>query len=245
MTLDEKLFNTLKFCSLEVPSGYITVGLSSEGKLGAPQIFHARDFVCQELLDLSLVDQEARPRYLIKLLQNLILEPDVKIVDFYEKEVIEFIMTIYQIYYGNAFSNVDYEITDEDWELLKKKYKYDKDPKDFLNAQAQYNAKKWRPKYDIFLDALEYNVLPPDFKKSAIVKNQQGVYEFSYPKYGDFTLAREAVRVAFAGEEQRFDTLKKKIDIRDQIEDRIRAGEPIDMKQLPPITASEINEYNN
>lgn len=244
MNLESLLCNTISSCSSITPAGYITVGLSSEGNLGAPILFHCRNFTCEELLNLSLVDVDSRPRYLLDLLQKLILEPDVLVSNFYEKEVIEFIMTLYQIYYGNTFLNMDYEMTDEDWEVLALKYK--ESPDDFLNAQYQYNSKKWRPKYDIFLDALEYNTLPKDFKKTAIVKNKTGeIYEFSFPKYGDFSLARDSIRMAFAKEDSKFSQLQKKIDLKTDIENRIRKGEAIDINKLPVISNKEIISYNN
>jgi hypothetical protein len=243
MNLEDTIYNTLRLCSNTVPSGYITCGLSSEGKLGAPKLFHSRDFTCGELLNLSLVDQNARPRYLIELLQNIILEKDVKITDFYEKEVIEFVMNIYQIYYGNIFSNVDYEITADDWEAIKIRYK-DK-PEDFENAQLQYKSGKWRPKYDIFLDALDYNTLPPDFKKTAVVKTKNGgVYEFSYPKYGDFSLSREVIRVAFAGEDLKHKQTQQKAEMKYEIESRIRKGELIDRSRIPLLSNEEVATYN-
>jgi hypothetical protein len=53
------------------------------------------------------------------MLDSIIYEPNVKVEDFHEKEVMELILILYDAFYTDTLTDLDWEYTDEDWKWLK------------------------------------------------------------------------------------------------------------------------------
>src|SRR5574344_957288 len=77
------------------PAGYIPIRLSTLGRVGAPALFHIRNFSTRDLMKISLTDEEDVPAQVLELLKDLIWEEDVDVETFHEEEIIETLVLLY------------------------------------------------------------------------------------------------------------------------------------------------------
>ena len=139
---------------LEIPAGYMEIRLSTKGKLGAPEVFHVRNFTTEDLMDLSATEQSEIPIQVINCLQGIIWEPDCDVKKFHENEVVETLFRIYKEYFNTVLVDMPWKMTDEDKEFLKKQFGGAQSP-DYLNRIAAYETEEWVPRWDIDLDSFE------------------------------------------------------------------------------------------
>jgi hypothetical protein len=227
-----------------VPSGYVSVELSSRGQLGAPKVFHVRNFGVEELVALSLSDPVERQIKICEALQDMIWEKDVKVSNFHEKEVVELLVFIYYTFYGQSFQNLEYDPTEEDWDYLAKQFG-GKDAEEYTRARQQFSAGQWKPKFDIDLDkSVKYLELPDDFKSTALVTKQSGFScKYSFPRYGDVVLTREVVNRVWKKEDSKYRSIAEILRFRRDSEERIRKGETINYRSIPNVTQADYDDY--
>jgi hypothetical protein len=232
-----------KDVNADIPSGYISIELSTHGLLGAPKRFHTRNFDTADLLNLALSEEEDLPEKVAKMLDNLILEKDVSVMNFHEKEVIEYLVRLYQAFYSNTLKEAEFPWNEKDIEFLKDKYgnttEYERNVFDLRN-------RKWIPKTTIDLSVVEtYDLDPDTFHTNIYLTDKQSGFAagFSFPRHGDIVVLRNFVIKEFRDRDKQYASVKDVLKFRRDAEDRIRRGEDIQLSRLPNIPEIERDKY--
>lgn len=228
----------------DIPNGYISIELSTRGLIGAPRLFHVRNFSTGDLLNLALTDDAELPMKVCDMLDNLILEKDVSIRDFHEKEVIETLITIYRTFFTSIMKDVEYQMQDDDWAFLEERL--GKDTPEFTVRAQEYRNKQWVPKTNIELDKVDYYDIPDDIKTRVHVKRGDFDAVFSYPRYGDIIVLRDFIEKVYREDDKRFASINNILKFRKDAEERARRGEEIDLRRMPNITKDDelrLKEY--
>ena len=61
----------------DIPSYYVKINLSTEGKVGAPKEFHIKNFSTRDIMELALTEEKDIPEKLLHILQSLIYEKNL------------------------------------------------------------------------------------------------------------------------------------------------------------------------
>lgn len=211
----------------KVPSGYIKIELSSQGKVGAPACFHVRNFNTEDLMDLALTDQADLPIQVVKKLQDIIWEPveecDVK--KFHEKEVVETLFIIYKNFYTHVLPEIPWELTDEDKAQIAVECG-GKDSDAYQARMQAYEKGDWKPVWDINLDKVETYDIPDDFRTNChIVKKASGfTYDYSLPKYGDVLILRDYLELVFKEKDKKWSAIKEQMQTKMQMDQDFKSG---------------------
>jgi len=225
------------------PPGYIPVELSTKGFVGAPKLFHIRNFDTADLVGLALTDEDRLPIIVSEMLDGLIWEKDVSVSTFHEKEVVETIVRLYQAFYSDVLKDVEFPWNEEDIDALKNKL----GDSDETRAQIQdLRTRKWIPRVDIQLskDVNTFDINPDELKKELYLKDKTGfTVGFSYPRYGDILTLREFMKEAYKDTDQQFASLKNTLKFRQDAEERMRQGENIVMSRIPNVPDFEKDKY--
>lgn len=243
---DEKLkeANKVVVNNNTVPSGYITIELSTKGKVGAPAVFHVRNFTTEDLMDLALTDENEIPFQVIKKLQDIIWEKDCDVKQFHEKEVIETLFILYKTFYSTTLPDVNWELTEDDKKFLAANYggentiKY----KERINA---YNNGKWVEKWSIDLEKIKTYDIPDDFKTRVhVVKKQtQFTYDYGIPRYGDVLILHDFIDVLYKEQDKRWAAIKEQVTKKNQLDNAFKNGSSeIDGSRIF-IPENELKEY--
>lgn len=227
-----------------VPNGYIEVRLSTKGKLYAPEVFHIRNFKTEDLMGISLMDDDEVIIRVAKMLDDLILEKDVSVKDFHEKEVMETLFILYKTFYNPVMKNMDYTVTEKDKEwLANQNGGYESET--YRQIERDLKSGKWKPKMEINLNNINL-IVPEDIKKTARVKRPSGfTCVYSMPKYGDTLVLREYVQQHWANKDKQFESISKMLKFKYDSEERWRNGENINIQSIPNVPQSEIKKYND
>jgi hypothetical protein len=227
-----------------VPSGYISIELSTQGLVGAPKLFHARNFDTADLMNLALSEDEDLPEKVARMLDNLILEKDVSVLEFHEKEVVEFLVRLYQAFYSNTLKEIDFPWNDEDIEFLKKEYGGDT-AVEFQTRYSDLKQGREKPKTDIDLSTVEtYDLDPDTFKTNINLTDKSGFkVGFSFPRYGDVVVLRNFIRQEFRQSDKEFANMKEVLKFREDAKKRVREGEDIQFNRIPNIPEFERDKY--
>lgn len=189
---------------IEVPAGYVEIRLSTKGKLGAPEVFHIRNFKVGELLNLSLSTESELPRRLISTLNSMIYEA-IDVSQFHEKEVEELMVYVYTNFYQDRLDDVVFPLDEEDFEYIKNNKP---------EMLEDLEAKRWVPRTSIVItqDADLYDVAD-DFNPNITITNKKtGFYvTFGFIKYGDRLLVKDFLDSYYADEEKKFAKIKNQI----------------------------------
>lgn len=186
----------------ELPPGYIEIRLSTKGKVGAPAVFHVRNFSVGELLDLSLTSDTDLPRRLISILNDAIYE-DVNVANWHESEIEELMIYIYAEFYKGVLDDVVFPLQQEDYDAVLAQPGGDQYLKDL-------QEKKWIPRVTINLlrDVDAYDVAENFTPEITITNKKTGFYvTFSYIKYGDRLVVKNWLDNFYKEEERKFDKL--------------------------------------
>jgi|LSPY01.1.fsa_nt_gi hypothetical protein len=227
-------------------SGYIPIELSSKGYLGAPKLFHIRNFDTSDLFNLSLSEQEEIPIKIIEMLDSLILEKEeVSIKNFHENEVVETLIIMFRSFFSRYIKDYPYTITDDDYKFMQNKLGgiESDEYKEFIR---QVNNNVFTPKITIDLDQLTYYELTPDVKTVINVKTPTMTAKFSYPRYGDVVYVKNFLDREFKEQDKRFARLNEIMKFKMDAEERIRKGENVSFSSIPDIPEAqkkELKEY--
>lgn len=227
----------------EVPSGYISIELSTNGLLGAPKRFHVRNFDTSDLLNLALSEDEELPEKVAKMLDSLILEEDVSVMDFHEKEVVELLARLYQAFYTNTLKEIDFPWDENDIEWIKEKLGNTSEATEKI---MDLRTKKWVPKVDINLSEVETHDLDPETFKTKIVLTDKSTgfkAGFSYPRYGDVVVLRNFILQVYREQDKQFASIRDTLKFRRDAEERLRRGEDITLSRIPNIPETEREKY--
>lgn len=223
------------------PGGFIAIELSSNGCLGAPKLFHIRNFDTSELLSLQQVDDNERLLKVAEMLQNCIWEKDVDIKKFHEKEVVETLIEMYKIFVSDKLTDLLWELTDDDREYIKSN-----DPH-AAERLAAYDDGTWKPRFDLDINTLKFHVLDPKTFKSTIKVTKPGFEcEFTYPKYGDAIILKKFIDDFFKEDDHRYEKNLQVIKYRESaIRDFENGNTKIDIARLPNIPKNEYDEIKD
>jgi len=224
-----------------IPLGYFPIELSTKGKLGAPAIFHIRNFKTGDLVDLSLADEEDLTETVINMLKNMIWEKDINIKNWHEKEISELLVRIYMIFFTAEMTEIDFELNDSDHEFLLNKV----GQQQYDEMIGQIRSGKWAPKTRIVLTSIETHDLDESFKTTVRVKsNKTGLdIGFSYPKFGDVVIMKKFLKQRFEKEDKQFASIKRMIEFRREMEDKLEAGFDVSLSKIPIVPEAELKKF--
>lgn len=234
----------------KAPPGYVNIKLSTRGKVGAPESFWIRDFIPEDLATMATTPENDMPIKVVEILDSMIWNPDpnniISVKYFHEKEVIETLLDLYEIFYTTIFPDQTWTPTEEDIEYLAKQYGGKNSDAFRTQIRALENG-DWKPKFDLDISKLEYFEIPDDFKTSVRVKkNIAGEninIKFSLPKYGDFITLKFFIDEMYRKEDNRFRRIGEIIKFREDAKERIRNGENVNLAGIPDVPQSEYDDY--
>ncbi len=243
-TIEEKLKKTSQSLEVleksvkDIPVGYLRMELSTKGLLGAPNVFHVRNFDTKEIVELSITATSELPLKLANILDRLILEDDVSINSFHENEVVELIVKLFAIFYDQTVE-LNFPWNDEDIAFLE-------DAGESHKADL-LKAKTWVPKVIINLATLKFHeVDESSLKKHVELTSKKTGFKikFSYPKFGDVLVVKKHLDLLFKENDDNIKSILKKLEIRKKIfEDAERANKEVNSDILPYISKDDIDTY--
>ena len=188
----------------EIPAGYIEMRLSTKGRVGAPEVFHIRNFKVGELLNLAISTDAELPKRLISTLNEMIYE-DVDVAQFHEKEVEELMVYLFVNFYQNKLEDVIFPLEESDFEYIRQT------KPDMLDDLA---TGKWMPRTTIHIenDADVYDVSDSFNPNITITNKKTGFYvTFGFIKYGDRLVVKDFLDNYYKDEEAKFVKVKNQI----------------------------------
>jgi hypothetical protein len=227
----------------EIPSGYISIELSTQGLVGAPKKFHARNFDTADLMNLALSEDEDLPEKVARMLDNLILEREVSVMNFHEKEVVEFLVRLYQAFYSSMLKEIDFPWDEKDIEFLKAEY--GESSTEFQTRYSDLRQGREKPKTDIDLSLVEtYDLDPATFKTNMGITDKNGFkVGFSFPRYGDVIVLRNFIQKEYRDSDKQFASMKEVLKFREDAKKRVRDGEDIAFGRIPNIPEIEREKF--
>ena len=225
----------------DIPSYYVKINLSTEGKVGAPKEFHIKNFSTRDIMELALTEEKDIPEKLLHILQSLIYEKNVDVSSFHESEVVETMVRLYVTFFSPILE-IDFPVEESDYEELRAL-----DSKDAENKIQALKAGKWKPKVAInILNDINTYPIPEDFKPYATIISKKSKFSitFGLPKYGDIIVIKKWLAENYDNQEKKFAKLKKMLELYNSLMDRYNAGEDIDLNKLPVIDPVEEDEFN-
>lgn len=234
-----------------VPDGYIEVKLSTRGLIGAPETFWARNFSPEDLMNLGLSAKEDLPIRLVKILDSLIYNPDpnniISVKNFHEKEVVEFLLLIYETFYTTIFPEQKWIPTEEDWEYLKNKYGGENSD-EFRQRKRALETGSWKPTFDLDISRdISFWEIPDNFGTKVRVDREYPSGNFSVvfglPKFGDFIVLKAFIDKIWEKEDKRFARIGEMLKFKKDAEERAMKGENVDLRSIPSVPQSEYEAY--
>lgn len=231
----------------QIPVGYIPIELSTHGKLGAPTLFHIRNLSTEEVMQMSLVDNEELPEKTLEILRSLIWEKDVDPAEFHEAEVIETLIKLYKEFYSPILKEQKFVPDDKDWEYLEQKY--GKGSEEFMQYKRDIDNGNWDPKFNIDLSKLTYYDVKDDFKGNIAYKSKDGSLScvYSFPKYGDVVKVKKIIETKFKQQDKQYENLVKIYRFRKEAEEKVLKGENVNLRGIGQITKEDekkLREYD-
>lgn len=229
-----------------IPNGYIPIELSSHGHLGAPKKFHIRNFTTEDLMGLVLADETEFESKLCQMIQEIILEDDVKIVDFHKKEVIETLVRLFSAFYQKELKELTWEtLSDEDKKVIAKE-EGGENTDAYKARVAAIERGEEKKQFSIDLRTLKYFELDDSFKSVIRVKKPGFECEYSFPRYGDTVLLRKFLMGLdfFKEGEKKFARMRDNLKIRAQKMKEWDEGKQVDLGRLPLYSEEMMQEFN-
>lgn len=236
-----------------IPAGYMTVELSTKGEFGAPKVFHVRNFKTEDLVKLSLEDEDKVQIRVAEMLQDLIWEDksECDILKFHEKEVIETLLLLYKRFYQSKLKGLQWELTDEDKELIAQE-EGGKDTDSYRRRIAAIERGDEKKFFDIDLSKVKFYDVPEDVGAEALVRGKdpetgkEYTVIYGYPRYGDAIILRQFLLnlPKFKDGEKRFASIRENVKFRQRMEERWRNGENIPLEKIPRYTDKDLEAFN-
>lgn len=199
--------------SYKIPAGYITINLSTKGKLGAPATIHVRNLKVRDVISLSTTDNTNLPSRLITVLNDIIYE-DVDVANWHEKEVEELMVYIYANFYSRKLNDLPYTVTAEDKEFLRNQGETG------VEIVKDIEDGKFKPTFSVdLINDLDTYDLDDNFISDIKITNKNTGFHvtFSYVKYGDRLAIKRWLDKKYANEEKRFAKIKSQIEFNNEL----------------------------
>ena len=233
----------------KIPAGYVSIELSTKGKFGAPKLFHMRNFATEDLVGLSLSDDDKVQIKVLEMMQSLIWEKDVKVADFHEKEVVETLVRLYRKFYQTKLREVTWELTDEDRQVIATEMGGADNPQ-YKARIAAIERGEEKATFDIDLNTLEfYNVdeakVTGTARVSKEIDGKKFIVEYSYPKYGDSVLLRNFMYALpeFKDGEKKFRAIRENVKFRQKMEQQWEEGKNVDLTRIPRFAEQDMDAF--
>lgn len=238
---------------VKAPEGYVEVRLSTRGKVGAPAKFWIRNFMPEDLMKLSVTNDNDMPIKVTEVLDNMIWndpncpkEQRITVKKFHEKEVIELLLFVYETFYTSVFPEQTWIMTEEDNEYLKNMYG-GKDSDAYRDRIRALENGEWKPTFDLDISKLQFHEVPDDFKTSVRVKRKIAGKDvsvlFSLPKFGDFITLKFFIDEIYAKEDRRWASVAEIVKFREDAKERLRKGENVNFRSIPNITPKDEEDF--
>ncbi len=237
----------------KVPVGYMTMELSTKGKLGAPAVFHIRNFKTEDLVGLAIEDESKIQMEVAEMLQELIFEPkeQVDVMKFHEKEVVETILRLYKNYYQSQLKGLQWELTDEDKEVIAME-EGGADTDKYKRRIAAIQRGEEKQFFDINLKKVEFYELPEKVSDTIRVTKKdpetgaECVIEYTYPRYGDVMMLNNFIKNVpeIKEGERRFASITENVKFRNKMEQAWKNGDNVPLDRIPRFTEQDMEKFN-
>ena len=224
--------------AMEVPPGYLEIQLTSNGKYGAPAIFHVKNFSTEDLVHLAVSDDAELPERTIEFLNSIVYE-DVDVSNWHEKEVVETLFIIYKTFYQDSLLNLVWNYTPEDKEFLRQKY--GNGSVEFNNRMEALETGTWAPVFDVDLNKVEFYPKVTDAKTRATIKKASTGFScvYSWPRDGDVVKVKKYMDIIYSKTDKEYERLQKIAQFRKQAEQQALDGKPVMLDRIQDLTKEE------
>lgn len=223
--------------SVSVPPGYIEVNLSTKGRVGAPAVVHVRNFKVNEIIALSMTDNNDIPMRMISALNDMIYE-DVDVANWHENEVVELLLYIFMNFYKGSIEDIPFNFTEEDLQKIEEM----PNGKDTVKS---IRSGEWVPKTSINIgqDVDTYDI-SDDFDPNVTITNKKTGFHvtFGFIKYGDQITIRRWLDSFFADEEAKFEPIRRKLEYNNGLSNQLKDNPEV-LDKLLKISKEEEQAY--
>lgn len=225
--------------------GAIKINLTTGGRFGAPQEFHIRGFLTKELLALAACEAEDLPEMILHTLDDMILEPSVKVEQFHQKELNELQLILYQSFFSPVLKDQDYHVTEEDKKWMKALADRSPDPSSYGRFLTDLNSGRLKPHYDVMLNNIEYYD-SSKVKPTAEITLPQGTkIMFGFPRIGDSLTLSRLENDSYSEDEKRYHKWAEMEKARSAMLEQIAQGVVIPYEMLPTMSDQMMTRLNN
>jgi hypothetical protein len=164
--------------------------------------------------------------------------------NFHEKEVTELLLFIYEAFYTSAFTDLDWTLTDEDWDELAKRCG-GRDTDLFVKQERAYKSGSVKPKFDVNLETdVSYWEIDPNIKTRARVTKTDGFSAvFGLPRFGDVLILKRFVESMWRDEDKKWASIGETLKFRKEAEKKLEDGQNVDIRKIPNIPKAEYEKY--
>jgi hypothetical protein len=180
------------------------------------------------------------------MLDELVWEKNISVRDFHEKEVIELLLFIYETFYTDVFPNLDWVLTEEDWDFLADRCG-GRDTDAFLQQERAYKNGTVKPKFDVSLtEGVHYHKIDPAIKTKVKIDKKNGFSAvFGMPKFGDVMTLRFFIENMWKDEDKKFAAIGDTIKFRRDAEEKVQKGENINLRGIPQVPKAELEKFKD
>ena len=199
--------STVRVRETKVPSGYMPITLSSNGKLGVPRKIHVRNYNGQDALDLAMVTEEDVFDTLVNILSGMIYE-DIDTDQLHEEDFQEIMLNIFFNFWSSSIE-YPYEPLEEE-----------------LKAIDPVQAKRITDGEEHLTIALSANDIKTksltDFEEPIKVSVNDIDYTFILPRIGHAINAKFMVEEKFADLEEEFNIIEQQLETNQKLKENNR-----------------------
>ncbi|HOS12483.1 MAG TPA: hypothetical protein PLI42_00605 [Candidatus Pacearchaeota archaeon] len=201
---EETIINNSMNTAKAIPAEYIPITLTTGGRFGVPKVIYIKNFSIEDILSLSVSKEIFQLRNSIKVLQNLIWNPDntICINNWLEEQVSELLLRLYANYYGVKKEDLIFPINEDDIEWLKNNNK---------ELYERYINNEFIPRFSLDLQQLEIKPIPNTFPDYIELQENNKTYIFKIPRVGDVITLETLYKKKFFKDDMRFETLSRRI----------------------------------
>lgn len=225
-----------------MPAGYVEMRLSTKGKVGAPPVFHIRNFKMGELASLSLANEEQVPLRLITTLNDMILEK-VNVGYWHEKEVEELMVRLFMTFFKTKLTDIPFPFNVQDLAQIRGQ-------EHGIETLEAIKAGKYIPRTDIDLETgVELYDLDDKFTSRIKITNKKtGFYViFDFVHYQDQLIIKRWLDNYYKEEERQFAKVKAirehNMDLNNQLKEHPEKADEI--IPLDPAEEAAYTEFLN
>jgi hypothetical protein len=104
----------------DIPSEYIPIEMSTNGRLGVPKVVYARNFKTDDIVNLSMANDDLIPERLISIVKGLMHDKTIQVENWPDKSVVEFLIKLYANFFTPLLKSIDFPWNESDLAWLLK-----------------------------------------------------------------------------------------------------------------------------